>query len=253
MTRRKPTRRRRTPRNRSSLSGRLRRLALLPALCLGSAGLATWRLDPALWPNGTLVLALGLVLAFLGLRWRWRRRGARRLGRLDALYALTPAQFEHAVADLLHRQGYRRVRASGGSGDLGADIHCEDARGAHVIVQCKRYAAHRHVGSREMQILLGALAVHQARGIFATTSTFTAPARDLAQQFDITLLDGPAIVRLQSGRARLEPARAKTPGRGAGAPRPRAASGAGYAPVAPAGATAEVVAGLEDQPGHPGR
>ena len=66
------------------------------------------------------------------------------------------------------------------------------------MVQCKRNDPSRLVGSPEMQQLIGMGRIdHQAQTIiYATTSDYTAPARDLAADHDIVLLTGWDLVRL---------------------------------------------------------
>lgn len=172
-----------------------------------------------------LLVALGLVVAIWYLldypavlgavagtvvvtAWARRRhavRARRQLHTLGTLLTLTPAGFEEAVADLLTRSGYRRVRVSGGAADLGTDIFCEDRRGRSVVVQCKRHAPGIAVGSGEIQRFLGTLAHHGAdKGLFVTTSRFTGPAAELAAHHRIELMDGDSLAelahRLDGGR-----------------------------------------------------
>jgi hypothetical protein len=61
-------------------------------------------------------------------------------------------------------------------------------------------------------LFFGMVAHHGAhRGVFVTTSTFTSPARDLAEQRDIELVDGPTLVRqvAEAGLALLAAERAQ--------------------------------------------
>lgn len=134
-------------------------------------------------------------------------RGCRRRQRLRTLQgflALSPAGFEDAVGALLRRLGYRRVKVVGGAGDLCADIVCRGRAGELVIVQCKRYAPGHHVGSAEVQRVIGMAFVHHhaARAIFATTSDFTPAARSLAREHDIELVNGHRLVELAQRRPR---------------------------------------------------
>ncbi len=140
----------------------------------------------------TVVLLIGYV---------WLRGSARRWRRVKAygeLLALTPSQFEEAVAGILQQLGYRDVQRIGGSGDLAADIQCRDRKGKRVVVQCKRHAPGIRVGSGDVQTFIGMMSVHHAadRGIFVTTSEFTRPASDLARHHAIMLLDGPGLTRI---------------------------------------------------------
>jgi restriction system protein len=108
------------------------------------------------------------------------------------LLALTPRQFERAVADLLHDLGYRRVEIVGKSGDLAADLLAVDQNGRTVAVQCKRYAPGTKIGSPEIQKFIGMVTVHHRvdRGIFVTTTQFSEPTRSLAEQHSLELFDG---------------------------------------------------------------
>jgi restriction endonuclease Mrr len=116
----------------------------------------------------------------------WQRRTAR----LEDLYALSPSEFEHAVAELLRRSGWTVVQVVGGPGDMGADITARDLDGLRVIVQAKKYASHHPVGAPTVRLLLGDLTVHRAdRGVLVTTSTFTESAQALAHREGIELID----------------------------------------------------------------
>jgi restriction system protein len=115
---------------------------------------------------------------------------------LGQLLALTPNQFEHAVATMLTDRHYSDVVVRGGSGDLGVDISCRDQAGSKVAVQCKRYAPGKSVGSPDMQLFVGMLHHHGAsNGMYVTTSSFTKSAQDLARQYRITLIDGAQLSR----------------------------------------------------------
>jgi restriction system protein len=142
------------------------------------------------------VVVAGLVLTI----WAWRirsRAAGKRIGALGDLLSLTPPEFEKAVAGVLARSSYRKVRVVGKAADLGVDIACFDRRGRPVVVQCKRHAPGIAVGSGEIQRFLGSITHAGAdRGILVTTSRFSAPAIDLAEQHGIELIDGTALVEL---------------------------------------------------------
>jgi HJR/Mrr/RecB family endonuclease len=142
---------------------------------------------------------LDIALAVLG----WRR-SRRRMRTLQGFLALSPDGFEEAVAALLRRFGYRHVRTVGGAGDLCADIVCRGRAGELVVVQCKRYAPAHHVGSPEVQRVIGMAFVHHraARAIFVTTSEFTPAARSLARGHSIELVDGRRLVEFVQRHAR---------------------------------------------------
>ena len=68
-----------------------------------------------------------------------------------------------------------------------------------VYVQAKRYAPDRKVGRPDIQGFAGALQGAQAsRGIFITTSSFSADARRYADRINarLVLIDGPELARL---------------------------------------------------------
>lgn len=115
---------------------------------------------------------------------------------LELLANVSPAFFETIVLDLLHRMGYGASRADlqrvGGSGDGGIDgVISLDRLGLEkVYVQAKRWQG--NVGRPELQAFYGALAGQKAKkGVFITTSGYTAQALDFAKSVEgIVLIDG---------------------------------------------------------------
>lgn len=98
--------------------------------------------------------------------------------------------------------GYGATRADlqrvGGSGDAGIDgvISLDKLGLEKVYVQAKRWQ--NSVGRLELQAFYGALAGHKARkGVFITTSVFTAQATDFARSVEgIVLVDGNRLASL---------------------------------------------------------
>jgi restriction system protein len=136
--------------------------------------------------------------------WRWLRAVAGvpyvepvRVESIAELLMLTATEFEEAVAQALRDHGYGHVRCRGGPGDLGVDITCVDPNGERLAIQCKRYASGNLVGSRELQLFIGMIHTEHDvdRGLYVTTSGFTAPARDLAARHGIRLLGGRDLAR----------------------------------------------------------
>lgn len=121
-----------------------------------------------------------------------------RVETLGELLALTPTQFEDAIAQMLRDRGYRNVERCGGAGDLGVDITCRDPSGAQLAVQCKRYGPGNLVGSRDLQLFIGMITTHHAvdRGVYVTTSGFSRPAQALAKEHRIKLIDGRQLSRI---------------------------------------------------------
>lgn len=115
-----------------------------------------------------------------------------------------PDFLERVVVDLVVRMGYGGSRkdageALGRSGDEGIDgIIKEDPLGLDIIyLQAKRWEG--TVGRPEIQKFAGALQGQRARkGIFITTSTFSADALEYTSRIDtkIILIDGPRLAKL---------------------------------------------------------
>jgi len=115
----------------------------------------------------------------------------------------SPSFFERLVVELLVRMGYGGTlrdagQAVGKSGDGGIDgIIKEDRLGLDVIyIQAKRWDS--TVGRPEIQKFAGALQGHRARkGVFITTSGFSAEATDFASRIDskVVLIDGATLAR----------------------------------------------------------
>lgn len=115
-----------------------------------------------------------------------------------------PDFLERVVVDLVVRMGYGGSRkdageALGRSGDEGIDgIIKEDPLGLDIIyLQAKRWEG--TVGRPEIQKFAGALQGQRARkGIFITTSTFSADALEYTSRIDtkIILIDGLRLAKL---------------------------------------------------------
>lgn len=121
---------------------------------------------------------------------------------LELLLQVSPKYFETVVLDVLHRLGYGASRSDlqrvGGSGDAGIDgVISLDRLGLEkVYVQAKRWKG--VVGRPEIQGFYGALAGQRAtKGVFITTSAFTAQAVDFARSVErIVLVDGATLAQL---------------------------------------------------------
>lgn len=125
---------------------------------------------------------------------------------LQRILAQSPAFFERAIVDLLVGMGYggshdNAARRLGKTGDGGIDgVIDEDRLGLdRIYVQAKRYASHVSVGRPEVQGFLGSLVgVGAAKGVFVTTSSFSAPATDFVRHLPqrIVLIDGDRLADL---------------------------------------------------------
>lgn len=182
-------RRRRTVRNKAA-AGALAALVLLGLL------------------RPMLLLYLGALLAAVGIGWMmwrlwrtdrllrsrdtaWRRQEEIAAGQrtLAAIDAMSGTEFEEVVAELCRRDGCTQVRRVGGTGDNGADVLGRLPDGRTMVIQCKRYAPHRTIASREVRDLLGAK-VHFAAdvAIFVATTRFSPQAETFAVKHHILTL-----------------------------------------------------------------
>lgn len=123
---------------------------------------------------------------------------------LERLVNQDPAFFEGAVVDLLLAMGYGGVGGRGvttdRSNDGGIDgVIDQDVLGlSKVYVQAKRYASGNTVQRPEVQGFVGALSGRTDRGVFITTSRFSAGAVDYAMSAapSIILIDGRRLAEL---------------------------------------------------------
>jgi len=144
----------------------------------------------------TLIALWGLVV--------WQRQEMRRPAfhpamSVEQLYALSPREFEHFVAQLFEKRGYA-VEIRGRTGDLGVDLIVKQANGRLAVVQCKRY---RHtVGPDIVRELFGTMIHERAfHGFLVTTAGISDSARDWAADKPMTLIDGPTLARLSGSPA----------------------------------------------------
>ena len=123
---------------------------------------------------------------------------------LDRALALSPTGFEDLVMALLEQMGYGRlgtITRTSASGDAGVDgVISQDPLGLdRIYVQAKRYALDRTVDRPRIHEFAGALLGKQGdRGVFITTSRFSAGARAEAERINarIELIDGSVLAQL---------------------------------------------------------
>lgn len=123
---------------------------------------------------------------------------------LSRILSCSPTFFEQLVVELLVKMGYGGSRRDAGerigqTGDGGIDgIIKEDRLGLDTIfIQAKRWQG--TVGRPEIQKFVGALQGQRAKkGVFITTSSYTAEAADYASRIDIkvVLIDGKRLADL---------------------------------------------------------
>lgn len=123
---------------------------------------------------------------------------------LSRILGCSPTFFEQLVVELLVKMGYGGSRRDAGerigqTGDGGIDgIIKEDRLGLDTIfIQAKRWQG--SVGRPEIQKFVGALQGQRAKkGVFITTSAYTAEATDYATRIDtkVVLVDGKQLAGL---------------------------------------------------------
>jgi restriction system protein len=119
----------------------------------------------------------------------------------DVFAAIEWRRFE-AVCEALFAQAGFSTRAQSHGADGGVDIwlHSANAQGPVGVVQCKHWQG-KPVGVKEMREFFGVMASHKLqRGTYATTSTYTADAKQFAKDNSINALDGPALLALIAKR-----------------------------------------------------
>ena len=124
---------------------------------------------------------------------------------LERIRAEEPVFLERTVLELLHAMGYGNSKDdlthTGGSGDGGVDGWIKQDRLGleQIYIQAKRYGEGT-IGRPHLQNFVGALSGKGAnRGVFITTSRFTAEAQDYVKHLldkRIVLIDGEEFARL---------------------------------------------------------
>lgn len=119
---------------------------------------------------------------------------------LERLVSSSPAFFERVIVQLLVKMGFggsvaAAGKAIGQSGDGGVDgVINQDALGLdRIYIQAKRYAPDNKVTAGAVRDFFGSLdRFKAAKGVFATTSSFTKDAEETAGMLSkrIVLLDG---------------------------------------------------------------
>lgn len=137
---------------------------------------------------GLIVIAVLLARRFLG---GSRTPKAQELAlRLNAVRAMSGAQFENFVADLFRAMGHN-ARVLGGSGDQGVDV-IADYQGERVAVQCKNYS--KAVGNKSVQEVYAGSHFHSCKSAWVVAPAgFTKGAVELARRVGVTLYDAQTL------------------------------------------------------------
>ncbi|MEU9802779.1 restriction endonuclease [Streptomyces sp. NPDC051000] len=168
---------------------------------------------------GTVLLVVLALLAAGGVTWKLVAAGRReaeaeklRLAEqarihavlsMEAVWSLGPTEFEDHIADLCRRDGCTEVRRVGAANDLGADVIGRLPDGRKIVVQCKRYAKHRTVGSPDLQKFNGTVRDEHGADVplFVASCKFTKQARAFAARHGLVLFDVDLLGFWNSGTA----------------------------------------------------
>ncbi|MEV7401875.1 restriction endonuclease [Streptomyces sp. NPDC091267] len=200
MKARRPARRRRPARSRK------RKQAYTGGEMLVGIAVFVWLLSrladwlaahPWVLPLTLLTAVAGAILWFLprvrqGLQRQTQAPALRYpMDRLDGLHH---REFEHAIRDLMRRDGCRNAVQVGGTGDNGADVKATDPFGRRWVIQCKHRRAGlagAAVGTPDLHVLNGTgRPVHKGDVIvLVTNGRFTKPAADFARSQHLHLVD----------------------------------------------------------------
>ncbi|MCH6162596.1 restriction endonuclease [Streptomyces marispadix] len=202
MSRRRPPQRRRTRRR-----SRRQQKAEAQAIAYGLAAAAAVTLFVAVvnWIREhpwTLLVAIVVGAAVLGgwhhqrrqkAQWEQvRARGIRyTMSQLDSLHH---REFEHAIRDLMKRDGCSDAVQVGGAGDNGADVKATDPLGRRWVIQAKhrrKGLAGSPIGTPDLHVLNGtARQLHGADVVvLVTNGRFTSGCPPLAKSQRLHLVD----------------------------------------------------------------
>ncbi|MFF8958050.1 restriction endonuclease [Streptomyces sp. NPDC014894] len=219
MSPRRPVRRRGRGRVRGPGRGKSLRPARPAAVLLAAAvvwsavaGLLRWLAAHPAVVALLLVAAVG-ALALWALRrrerarWERVRRQALRYA-MPQIDALHHRQFEHAVRDLMRRDGCPDAVQVGGAGDDGADVKATDPFGRLWVIQCKHRRAGLSgaaVGTPDLHVLNGTgRPVHHGDVVvLVTNGRFTAQAVAFARSQRLHLVDRTLLAQWAAGSTPL--------------------------------------------------
>ena len=115
------------------------------------------------------------------------------------LQQMDPYDFEHFVADLWERIGWKTT-VSTASADKGVDITARKSQPYEqlLLIQAKRYGPNTTVGSPDVQQY--ASLRHQFENVdkvlIVTTNGYSRQAREIAEDLNVKLIDGDGLVEL---------------------------------------------------------
>ncbi len=110
-------------------------------------------------------------------------------------------RFEAVCEALFTQAGLTsRSQSHGADGSVDIWLYSLNAETPVAVVQCKHWQG-KPVGVKEVREFFGVMASHKLqRGIYATTSSYTADALEFAKSNGVTAMDGPALLDLIAKR-----------------------------------------------------
>ncbi|MBI4298015.1 MAG: restriction endonuclease [Chloroflexi bacterium] len=116
----------------------------------------------------------------------------------ERLLQTSPAEFERVVGKFLGALGLSEIHVTGRTADGGIDGNgIVPVFNLKVCFQAKRWAMGNNVGSSPVRELVGSVTTRRYdKGVFITTSAFTAGAREEAEgtESKVVLIDGDRLV-----------------------------------------------------------
>ncbi|MEW2069278.1 restriction endonuclease [Streptomyces sp. NPDC007346] len=187
-----------------------------PAAVLIAAVVVVWLVSRVLsWiADHRWTMIVGLAVAVAG-GVLWDRHRAARLRReqesaralrysVEQLDLLHHRAFEHAVRDLMFRDGCADAVQVGGAGDHGADVKATDPYGRLWVIQCKHRkagSAGAPVGTPDLHVLNGTgRPVHHGDVVvLVTNGRFSRPAVEFAHSQRLHLVDRATLTAWAGG------------------------------------------------------
>lgn len=116
---------------------------------------------------------------------------------LNVIQLLSPVAFEKLIGEYLVAKGFSDIEVTGRANDGGIDGHCRiPLIDVNVAFQAKRYQTGNNVGIDPVQRLIGSMGQNYDRGIFITSSDFTATAKGWVEEkhSPVVLISGQTFV-----------------------------------------------------------
>jgi restriction system protein len=120
---------------------------------------------------------------------------------LSVFAAIEWRRFEAVCEKLVAQGGFQtKSQSQGADGGLDIWLYSQKAKGPVAMARCKHWQG-KPVGVKDLRDFLGVMASHKVtRGTYATTSTYTADARQFAKDNGINALDGNSLLALIAKR-----------------------------------------------------